>query len=97
MGKTTYLLQSEGCFGVPGGRVASFQLQPTQEIVFSNRREVDSEARVELAVAEKAHSIIEVPRMLSHPSEDITQKTTDVTEIATTGQWRSCEVCLQVK
>ena len=48
-------------------------------------------------VAAKAHDMVEVHRVFAHPSEKITQKTTQTMEIATTGQWGFCEVRLQVK
>ena len=50
-----------------------------------------------LAVAAKAREMMEVHRMLAHPSEEITQETAETTRIATTDQWESCEVCLQAE
>ena len=47
-----------------------------------------------LPVAAKARNIMEVHRMLVHPSEGITWKTAEAMRIATTGQWGSCEACL---
>ena len=44
-----------------------------------------------LAVAAKVRNIMEVHRMLAHPSEDITRRTAKTMRIATTGQWGSCE------
>ena len=38
-----------------------------------------------------------VHRMLAHPSEDITRRTTEIMGIQTTGQWGMCEACLQAK
>ena len=50
-----------------------------------------------LAVAAEARSIMEVHRMLAHPSKEVTRKTAEAMGIATTGQWGSCEACLQAK
>ena len=54
-------------------------------------------AGVALAVAAKARNIMKVYYMLAHPSEGITQKTTEAMRITTTGQWGSCEACLQAQ
>ena len=43
-----------------------------------------------------SRDVMEVHRMLAHPSEDITRKTA-VTRIETTGQWGACETCFQVE
>ena len=50
-----------------------------------------------LAVAAKAHAMVEVHRVLVHPSEEITQKTVRAMGIVTTGQWGGCEARLQVE
>ena len=50
-----------------------------------------------MVVAAKARDMIEVHFILAHPSEDITQKTTETMRIATTSQWGSCEARLQVE
>ena len=47
-----------------------------------------------LAVAVKAHGMMEVHRVLAHPSEEITQKTVQAMEIVTTGQWEPCKARL---
>ena len=39
-----------------------------------------------LAVAAKAHDMVEVHRVLAHPSEEITQKTVQAMGIETMGQ-----------
>ena len=44
-----------------------------------------------------SRDVVEVRRMLAHPSEDITRKTADMMGIETTGQWGACETCFQVK
>ena len=48
-------------------------------------------------VASKVRDIVEVHRILAHPSEEITQKKTQAIEITTTGPWGPCEARLQVK
>ena len=48
-------------------------------------------------MAAKVRKMMQVHRMLAHPSGSITQKTAEAIAIATTGQWRSCEACLHVK
>ena len=47
--------------------------------------------------ASPSRDVMEVHRMLAHPSEDITRKTAEMMGIETTGQWRACETCFQVK
>ena len=44
-----------------------------------------------------SRDVMEVHRMLAHPSEDITRKTAVMMGIETTGQWGACETCFQVK
>ena len=44
-----------------------------------------------------SRDVMEVHRMLVHPSEDITRKTVVMMGIETTGQWGACEMCFQVK
>ena len=50
-----------------------------------------------LAMTVKGRNMMEVHRMLGHPSEDIKQKTAEAMEIATTGQWAFCEACSKAK
>ena len=47
--------------------------------------------------ASASRDVMEVHRMLAHPSEDITRKTSEMMGIETTGQWGACETCFQVK
>ena len=49
-----------------------------------------------LAVAAKARDMMEVNRVLAHPSEEMTPNTTKTIR-ETTDQWGSCEARLQVK
>ena len=44
-----------------------------------------------------SRDVMEVHRMLAHPSEDITIKTAEMMGIETTGQWGACETCFQAK
>ena len=41
--------------------------------------------------AEVSRDVVEVHRMLAHPSEDITRNTAEMMGIETTGQWGTCE------
>ena len=41
--------------------------------------------------------VMEVHRMLAHPSEDTTRKTAEMMGIETTDQWGACETCSQAK
>ena len=47
--------------------------------------------------ASASRDIMEVHRMLAHPSEDITRKTAEMIGIETTGQWGACATCFQAK
>ena len=42
-----------------------------------------------------SRDVMEVHRMLTHPSEDITRKTAEMMGIETAGQWGACETCFQ--
>ena len=44
-----------------------------------------------------SRDVMEVHRILAHPSEDITRKTAEIMGIETTGQWGACETCFQAK
>ncbi|CAM9661887.1 unnamed protein product, partial [Ascophyllum nodosum] len=44
-----------------------------------------------------SRDVMEVHRMLAHPSEDNTRKTVEMMGIETTGQWGACETCFQAK
>ena len=47
--------------------------------------------------AGESRDVMELHRMLAHPSEDIPRKTAEMMEIETTGQWGECETCFQAK
>ena len=44
-----------------------------------------------------SRDVMEVHRMLAHPSEDITRKTAEMMGIETTGQWGAYATCFQAK
>ena len=44
-----------------------------------------------------SRDVMEVHRMLAHPSGDITRKTAEMMGIKTTGQWAACERCFQAE
>ena len=44
-----------------------------------------------------SRDVMEVHRMLAHPSEDVTRKTAEMMEIETMGKWGACETCFQAK
>ena len=44
-----------------------------------------------------SRDVMEVHRMLAHPSENIMRKTAKIMGIETTGQWGACETCFQAK
>ena len=44
-----------------------------------------------------SRDVMEVHRMLAHPSEVITRKTAEMMGVETTGQWGACETCFQAK
>ena len=44
-----------------------------------------------------SRDVMEVHRMLAHPSEDNTRKTAEIMGIEMTGQWGACETCFQAK
>ena len=44
-----------------------------------------------------SRDVMEVHRMLAHPSEDITRKTGEMMGIETTDQWGTCETCFKGK
>ena len=44
-----------------------------------------------------SRDVMELHRMLAHPSEDVTRKTAGMMGIETTGQWGVCETYFQAK
>ena len=87
----------KGLFSTTGARRI-----PRQEVALGANLTENGLVRIALgtALAMRAgvsRDVMEVHRMLAHPSEDITRKTTEMMEIETTGQWGSCETCFQVE
>ena len=75
----------------PMGIEATDQSGPCADVRRSPRQ------GVVLAVVAKAYNMVEVHRVLTHPSEEVTQKTVQAMETTTTGRWGPCEARLQVK
>ena len=44
-----------------------------------------------------SRDVMEVHRMLAHPSEDTTRKTAEIMGIETKRQWGACEMCFRAK
>ena len=82
-----------------------FELQartPRQEVALGANLTENGLVRIAsgTALAMRAgvsRDVMEVHRMLVHPSEDITRTTAVMTGIETTGKWGACETCFQVK
>ena len=75
---------------------------PRQEVALeanlTENRLVEIASGTALAMrAEASRHVMEVHRILAHPSEDITRKTAEMMGIKTTGQWGACEPCFQAK
>ena len=51
------------------------------------RCETEPEARAAMAVAVKAHDMVDLHGVLAHPREEITHKTAQAMGSATMGQW----------
>ena len=48
-------------------------------------------------IAGASRDVMEVHRMLAHPSEDITRKMAEMMRIETTGRWGAFKMCFQAK
>ena len=86
-----------GLFSATGARQI-----PTQEVALeanlTENRLVKIASGTALAMRARAsRDVMEVHRMLTHPSEGITRNTAEVMGIETTGQWGACETCFQAK
>ena len=87
----------KGLFSATGARRI-----PRQEVALeANLTEnglVKIASRTALAMrAGTSRDVMEVHRMLAHPSEDLTRKTAEMMGIETTGQWGACETCYLAK
>ena len=75
---------------------------PRQEVALEEKLTGNGLVRIAsgtaLAIrAGASRDVMEVHRMLAHPSEDITRNTAKMMGIETTGQWGACETCFQAK
>ena len=87
----------KGLFSATGARRI-----PRQEVALGANLTENGLVRIAsgTALARKARvsrDVMEVHRMLAHPSGDITRKTAVIMRIETTGQWGACETCFQAK
>ena len=87
----------KGVFSATGARRI-----PRQEVALGEKLTENGLVRIAsgTALAMRAgvsRDVMEVHRMLAHPSEDTTRKTVEMMGIATAGQWRTFETCFQVK
>ena len=75
---------------------------PRQEVALGEKLTENGLVRIAsgTALAMRARvsrDVMEVHRILAHPSEDITRKTAGMMGIETTSQWGACETCFQAK
>ena len=75
---------------------------PTQEVALGANLTENGLVRIASGTALAmrvgvSRDVMEVHRMLAHPSEDITRNTAEMMGIETTGQWGACETCFQAK
>ena len=87
----------KGLFSATGARRI-----PRQEVALGANLTENGLVRISsgTALAMRAgvsRDVMEVHRMLAHPSEDITRKTAEMMGVETTGQWGACETCVQAK
>ena len=87
----------KGLFSTTGGRRI-----PRQEMALGVNLTENGLARTAsgTALAMRARvsrDVMEVHRILAHPSEDITKTTAEMMGIETTDQWGACETCFQAK
>ena len=86
----------KGFFSATGARQI-----PRQEVALRANLTENGLARIAsgtaLAMRAGVFRDVMVHRMLAHPSEDITRKTTEMMGIETTGQWGACDTCFQAK
>ena len=87
----------KGLFPVTGARRI-----PKQDVALGEKLTENGLVRIAsgtaLAMREGvSRDVMEVHRILAHPSEDITRKTAEMMGIETTDQWGACETCFQAK
>ena len=91
------LCPRRGLFSATGSRRI-----PTQEVALAANPMENGLVKIApgTALAMRAgasRDVMEVHRMLAHPSEDITRMMAVMMGIETTGQWGACETCFQAK
>ena len=91
------LCPRKGLFSATGARRI-----PRQEVVLGANLTENGLVRIAsgtvLAMrAGVSRDVMEVHRMLAHPSEDMTRKTAEMMGIEMTGQWGACQTCFQAK
>ena len=99
-GEESFLFKSfprKGLFSATGARQI-----PRKEVALGANLTENGLVRIAsgTALAMRAgvsRDVMEVHRMLAHPSEDTTRKTAEMIGIETTGQWGACETCFQAK
>ena len=112
-GKPLICYRNKAVLGFPGEESLVFKFCPRRRLFSATgarripRQEVTPEEAnglVKIASgtalgmrAGASRDVMEVHRMLAHPSEDITRKTAEMMGIETTGQWGACETCFQAK
>ena len=112
-GKPSICYRNKAVLGFPGEESLVFKFCPRRGLFSATaarripRQEValeEANGLVKIASgtalgmrAGASRDVMEVHRMLAHPSEDITRKTAGMMGIETTGQWGACETCFQAK
>ena len=97
LAQLTVPAEPEGLFLATGARRT-----PRQEVALGANLTENGLVRITsgTALAMRAgvsRDVMEVHRMLAHPSEDTTRTAVEVMGIETTGQWGACETCFQAK
>ena len=87
----------KGLFSATGARRI-----PSQEVALEANLTENGLPRIAsgTALAMKAgasRDVMEVHRMLAHPSEDVTRRAAEIMGIETTSQWGACVTCFQAK
>ena len=112
-GKPSICYRNKAVLGFPGEESLVFKFCPRRGLFSATatrqipRQEValeEANGLVKIASgtalgmrAGASRDVMEVHRMLAHPSEDITRKTAGMMGTETTGQWGACEMCFQAK
>ena len=86
----------KGLFSPTGARRIPMQEMSLEENLTENGLVRIASGTALAMRAGASRDVMEVHRMLAHPSEDITRKTAEMMGIET-GQWGACETCFQAK